>query len=233
MFAHGSKLYYDDTEIVNLTQIGDLSLEADDIDVSDHDNRFREYVKGLIEAGEIPFEGHIKSVSNAQEIFDALKATDNKEVKVVIPTDPPYAFVVQGYVKTFGFGAPHDDKIPMTGAIKCSGEPTFGASEHSNDLSALVINEELMDNELTLIPVFDGETYEYVTTADDSSTYVKVTPTADDGVITVNGTEVDSGAQTDEVALGAAGSLTNVEIRVKEENKAAKIYNVTVAREAE
>ena len=231
-FAHGTKLYIDNVEILDLTNVGDLNLEATDIDMTDHQSvdGVMEFIKGLINPGEIPFQGSIKNVSNAEAIFAALKSRDNEEIKVVFPTSPLCAFTVDGYVKTFSVGLPHDGKIAMSGSIKASGVPVFGAVEQSNNLSALVVTEETLGAALTLIPTFAAGTYEYVTTADTSSTYVKVTPTAAAGVITVNGTAVATTEESGEIALGAAGSLTEVEIKVQETDKAAKIYTVTVAR---
>ena len=101
---------------------------------------------------------------------------------------------------------------------------------YSNNLSGLTGIEEEVGGALTLVPTFAGGTYEYAVTVNTASTYIKLTPAAASGVITVNGNTVSTGTETGEIPLGAAGSITTVTIKVKETDKIARNYTLTVMR---
>lgn len=90
------------------------------------------------------------------------------------------------------------------------------------------IEENGPDDSLIFVPSFDQNVLAYSVSVDTSSTYIKLTPTASDGVITVNGAEIQSGSETSEIKINAG--LNNVYITVKEETKAPKTYTLTVAR---
>lgn len=127
--GYGATLTIGGDVIANLTQIGDIDMSTNDIDVTDHDSldAIMEYVPGLIEPGEVPIEGNF-NFAVAQLMLTKLRARENEECVITLPTTPATTFTFQGYVKGWGFGAPHDDKIPFSGAIKINGAPTLATA---------------------------------------------------------------------------------------------------------
>lgn len=127
-FANGATLKFGTTKTVTeLTMISSPVYDADDLDTTTHNNtdRFRTYIKGLIDAGEIDFEGF---GNNADiDILEPLAGTTTEQsVTITVPTDGSVTkFECNGYLKSFEVGAPHDDLIEMNGTIKVSGKPTY------------------------------------------------------------------------------------------------------------
>ncbi len=112
--------------IVELTNIGDLSMTADDIDVTSHNNRIKQYLKGQVELGEVPFSGNFLS-SQADDLLEHLTAEHTTQYqRVVVPGQLMVRF--PGYLKAYGFGVPMDGKVGMTGAIKITDELALFAS---------------------------------------------------------------------------------------------------------
>ncbi len=111
------------TLLVELTNIGDLSLTADDIDVTSHNERIKQYLKGQVELGEIPFSGNFLS-SQAPALYNHLiSASSTNEQTLEFPgsTGGDVTVAASGYLKNLGFGVPMDGKVSLTGAIKLSG----------------------------------------------------------------------------------------------------------------
>ena len=124
---------------------------------------------------------------------------------------------------------PYEGEATYSMDLQGDGQPTLTDGTLSGPLTAMVVKEETLGATLTLIPAFSGSVLEYATVADADSTYVKVTPTGP-GVIKVNGVTVATTVESGEIPLGTAGSLTKVIVSVKEENKVARNYVITVAR---
>jgi len=61
---------------------------------------------------------------------------------------------------------------------------------------------------------------------------VKLTPVAASHTIYIQGTAVDTGVQSGEIALGAAGTDTVIFIMAYESAKAPRLYRLTVTRPA-
>jgi hypothetical protein len=83
-----------------------------------------------------------------------------------------------------------------------------------------------------IVPSVANDVYQYVVSVITSTTDIVVTPTAATGVITVDGNVVTSGEASSAIALGDAGSVTEVTIVVTETSKAPKKYVLYVARAA-
>ena len=117
-----------DHTIVELTNIGEITMSADDIDVSSLADRFKQYTKGLIEPGEVAFTGNYMS-TDGPKVLEYL-ASDATTAEAIQRINVPGHFTMTfpGYVKGFGFGIPYDGKVSMSGSIKISGLATIHAS---------------------------------------------------------------------------------------------------------
>jgi len=126
-FGNGAVLKVGGTTFTELTEIGSPGYESDDIDVTTHSSKdyFMEFIKGLIDAGEIPFEGLADS-DNIDVIEPFMTTMSIQSVTVTMPTTPSISkFECNGYVKSLEISAPHDGAIEISGAIKVTGKPTF------------------------------------------------------------------------------------------------------------
>ena len=112
--------------LVEITNIGETNMTAADIDVSSHAGRVRSFLKGLIDMGEVPFTGNYQVAVGPKVTEYLTNSASTQEQRVIVPGH--FLMTFPGYVKGFGFGIPHDDKISMSGVIKISGSPTIYTS---------------------------------------------------------------------------------------------------------
>ncbi len=94
--------------------------------------------------------------------------------------------------------------------------------------------EETDGAALTFLPTFAIANLPYNVTVDTTSTWIKLTVTAAGHTITAKAAGISypltSTVQSGEIAIGAAGSVTDVVISVKETAKTAKFYTIHVYR---
>jgi hypothetical protein len=126
---------------------------------------------------------------------------------------------------------PYDDKIGVKGSLKITGKPTMYVSG-STGLSALSGIEENGGGALSLNEVVAAGTYAYTCTVNTASDWVKLTVTAASHTIYAQGTAQTTAVQGDEIALGAAGTTTDILIIVYQANKTPRLYTLTVTRPA-
>ena len=122
--GHGTTLSGASTgEIAQITNLGGMNLEADDIDTSTmaSTNAFKEHMAGMIEAGEITMQLFYEK-ANSNTIIGAVGGTAETWT-VTFPDSSTFA--CSGYIKSHGLEAPHDGAITAPAAIKLTGEPTF------------------------------------------------------------------------------------------------------------
>jgi len=113
-----------DTFQVSLTPGGAIVTFTDDGSATVNAHRagaFREFVAGLIDAGEISFEGNLIDVTQSDEIMDAIVDRDVLEFEIEFPEGEEWSF--DGIVTGFEVSAPHDGKIGFSASVKVTGEP--------------------------------------------------------------------------------------------------------------
>ena len=122
------------TTIAALTEIGEFGVgEGDDIDVTSHDSPdgYREFIRGLVDAGEISFTGQWNAaasqqlpISGAATGITTGPTTSLDFFKIVLPASLG-TWNGRGYWKSFMLNPQLDDLLEFSGAIKISGKPTF------------------------------------------------------------------------------------------------------------
>ena len=123
-FAFGTTLTLG-TSVTNLTNIGGPSMSADTIDVTDHSsaNRYREFVQGLRDGGEVSVEGNFV-YAQAVKVYNAFESNDVQSDAVIeFPNGNKITF--DCIVTSFKPSAPHDDKIAYSATLKVSGRPVL------------------------------------------------------------------------------------------------------------
>ena len=225
----GTTLKRDGNVIAELTKIGSPKLKLDTEEVTNHQSAdsYKEFIGTLLDAGEVSIEGNFIA-SDATGQIALVTDMNNKTLQAFIitfPTAVATTWTFSALVTSFEISEV-DIKgvITFKAALKVSGKPTLGVTAAGN-LSDLVVTTG------TLIPAFAAGTYEYVATIGTGETLVTITPTCAAATsIEVNGNVVATGQPSSAITLGAAGSITNATVVIKETGKMPKTYNIKLAR---
>jgi predicted secreted protein len=207
-------------------------MSADSIDITNHQStgRFREFMAGLIDGGEVPIEGFL-DVSDTNGQIKMVTDFGNGATKTAIVTGPNsiLTWTLSAFITKLKIGDhPIDGAIPYSATVKITGAPVLAiATSAGLTTPFFAISESAV-----VAPAASGSVYDYVATVLTAVTSVTVTPTASAGVITVNGNTVASGEASSAITLGAAGSITTITVVVTETNKAPKTYTIRVVRSA-
>lgn len=121
-------------QIANLTTIGEIGLESDEIDVTtlDSANDFKEYIGGAKDGGTIDLEGNIVTDDGLADLYALANSRDIKSFKIEYPkkgTETTAAFwTVTGYISSCKDGEKTvDGLLTFSAGIRVSGAPTFTA----------------------------------------------------------------------------------------------------------
>jgi len=238
-WAFGATLTRAGNAIAELTSIDWGGMTADWIDLTSHGSAggVKEGIPALIEPGELTLEGNFYGGdTNGQMALEAdLLSRTIRAYVLTFPTLAATSLSFNGYVTAFNAGPlPVDGKINFSATIHISGAATLAvtASTGMSALSGIDAGGALVFN-----PTFAIGTFDYVVDVTNARTYIKLTPTAAAHTITItapSGSEqnVSSGVQSGEVALGAAGTVNIVTVKVQESGKMPKTYTIRVNKAA-
>lgn len=122
-----------DKVIGSLTSIGEISVEADEIDVTTLDSEGAEYIQGNVSAGEVAISGYVKTNSDESQIEDMMDLVSSGDIEsweVEFPSGAKWEF--DAFVKSFGTQeASVDGLIGFNGSLRVSGLPTYTKSTAS------------------------------------------------------------------------------------------------------
>jgi len=131
----GTKLYklpnadLDETEtlrIANLTSIGAIGLESDEIDITDLDSPedYKEYIAGAKDPTTVEMEGNFKDESAMQKLMNLSNTRTVEAWRVDYPSGASWSF--NAYIKSFTDGdKTTDGLITFTSGLRITGKPTF------------------------------------------------------------------------------------------------------------
>lgn len=125
--GHGASFTIGATTVANIIAITGPDQTKDPIDIStmDSTSKFREFIGGMLDAGEITFE--INYDGSAAGTTDALNtlyvATATETMTVTFPDTSLWAAV--GFITALGHAVPFDDKITQSLTVKLTGVPTY------------------------------------------------------------------------------------------------------------
>ncbi len=231
--AFGTVLLWNYCKVVELSNISGPSQSANVIDVTSHDSDdgYDEFVAGIRSGGEISLEGNlISSDSDGQIAFHTdIQGGTKRTCYIVLPMAVGQAMTFSAIAKGFACAYPYNDKLSLSGTVQVSGKPTLLTTQ-STGISALSGIEQNETAALSIAEDVAAGTYSYTCSVNTASTWVKLTVTAASHSIYVNGTSQTTAEQGGEVALGDAGTTTNITIVVFESNKSPRIYNLAVSR---
>lgn len=233
--AKGTVLIWNYHKILEMVNISGVSQARDTIDVTNHDSAdsFREYIAGLGDGGEVSIDGNfIVGDTNGQiALHTDMQAGTVRACFLLLPMSVGDAMSFNAIAKGFEPSFPVDGKMSLTGSLKVTGKPTLLTTQ-TTGISNMTGIEENGGAALSISPAIAAGTYEYTCTVNTASTWVKLTVTAASHTIYIAGTSVASGVQSGELALGAAGTDTDIFILAYESAKAPRLYKLTVTRPA-
>ena len=118
-----------DLKIANLTSIGEIGIESDEIDTTDLDSvgGYKEFIAGSKDAGEVSIAGNIKDESNVEKMLALAESQSVEDWTVEYPSGAKWEF--KAFVKSFKDGEKSVDGLAtFTGSLRISGKPTYTKS---------------------------------------------------------------------------------------------------------
>lgn len=115
-----------DLKIANLTSIGEIGVESEEMDATDLDSPddYKESIAGLKDAGEVPIAGNIKEESNVEKMLALAESRSIEQWTVKYPSGAKWVF--KAYVKSFKDGEKTTDGLAtFTGTLRISGKPVY------------------------------------------------------------------------------------------------------------
>ncbi len=115
------------TTIGNIISIGGPELGRDSLDVSTMDStaKFREFIPGMIDAGEITMEiNYDGTAAGTGNMLSAQMTATTSSIIVSIGADSS-TWTCNGFMTGLGHAIPFDDKITQSVTIKLTGQPTY------------------------------------------------------------------------------------------------------------
>ena len=118
-----------DLKIANLTSIGEIGVESEEIDATDLDspNNYKEFIAGSKDAGEVSIAGNIKDESNVEKMLALAESQSLEEWVVEYPSGAKWTFTA--FVKSFKDGEKTTDGLAtFTASLRISGKPVYTKS---------------------------------------------------------------------------------------------------------
>lgn len=119
----------DDLKIANLTSIGEIGVESEEIDSTDLDspNNYKEFIAGSKDAGEVSLAGNIKDESNVEKMLALAESQSVEKWTVTYPSGAKWVF--NAFVKSFKDGEKTTDGLAsFTATLRISGKPVYTKS---------------------------------------------------------------------------------------------------------
>jgi len=230
--AYGVTLSWNGNTVAELTNIGGVEISNDMRDVTTHDSasRFREFIAGLADGGEVPIEGFFKYDDTTGQLAMVTDAGDGTEREAIITfPDSIATWTFDALIQRIKVGdAPVDGEIPFTATLRVTGEPVL-ATTASNNITALEITTA------TLYPTFAAATYEYSAVSTGDTCTVTATFAAGTCAMYINDSlqeNLTSEVASGQVSLGSDGDMTEIKLVVTEAGKTPVTYTIWVANEA-
>lgn len=119
----------EDLKVANLTSIGAIGLESEEIDVTDLDSPddYKEFIAGTKDAGTVDLAGNIKNEAIVSSMLALAESRSIEEWTVKYKSGATWTF--SAYVSSFKDGEKTPDGVyTFTASLRVSGKPTFTAS---------------------------------------------------------------------------------------------------------
>jgi len=118
-----------DLRIANLTSIGEIGVESEEIDTTDLDSpdNYKEFIAGSKDGGEVSVAGNIKDESNVEKMLALAESQSVEPWTVTYPSGATWKF--RAFVKSFKDGEKTTDGLATFSAtLRISGKPVYTKS---------------------------------------------------------------------------------------------------------
>jgi predicted secreted protein len=139
IFAQGTLLKLGDggspetfTTISEVRSINGPTLGADTVEVTSHDSPlgYREFIAGLLQAGELSFELNFQPTDATHDaqtgLIAAMQSRSTRNFQLVFP-GAIATWQFSAFVTRFEMGAPVDSNLKATVTLQITGQPNFAA----------------------------------------------------------------------------------------------------------
>ena len=119
----------EDLRIANLTSIGEIGVESEELDTTDMDspNDYKEVEAGMKDAGELSIAGIIKVEANVEKMLALAESRSLEDWIVTYPSGAKWEF--KAFVKSFKDGEKSTEGLATFSAtLRISGKPTYTKS---------------------------------------------------------------------------------------------------------
>ena len=120
----------EDLKLANLTSIGEIGVESEEIDATDLDSpdNYKEFIAGSKDAGEVSIAGNIKDETNVEKMLALAESQSIEEFVVTYPSGAKWTF--SAFVKSFKDGEKTPDGLAtFTASLRISGKPVYTKSK--------------------------------------------------------------------------------------------------------
>lgn len=237
-WAYGTILSRVGVPIAEIRNITAPSPKADTAEVTTHDSAggYKEFLVTLKDGGECVLEGNFYPGDAGQAALIAdFNSSTIRAYTLTLPVAMGSTLTFNGYVTSSPeIGAPVDGAVSFKATIKTTGQVAVNVTA-SNNITALTGVEETLAAAIDFIPNFLATVYTYgVDGIDTASDWITLNATfaAGIGTVTCLGVVINilSTIDSGQIVIGAANSITDVVISIKETNKVAKVYTIHVTR---
>ena len=234
--AFGTTLSWNGGLVAEVREFNNLPQRViDALSVFSHDSLAGadEIIGGMIKEGPLDITGvWVPGDTDGQIAMYADSATKTKRATVItFPTALGTTLTFTGLITNIGLTAPINGEAAFRATIQPSGLVALGVTA-STGLTTLT-GADSAAGALDFVPNFATGTLVYVVPVATGITYVKLTP-AGAGTITITSggatQVVPTTTESAQIPLGAAQTVTEIEIEVKEASKAAVVYTIYVSR---
>lgn len=142
MIGHGTRVAILDSNasppdyvtVAEVTNVTPASLARDAIDVThvQSPDKWREFIPGLRDAGEVTFEmNFIPKGDGFSQILASFNSDEVQTLRITFPDgtggspDDATVWIISGFITAFEPDAPVDDKMSASVTMKLSGKPEF------------------------------------------------------------------------------------------------------------
>lgn len=218
------------TPIAEITSLTPPSFNSETIDVTNHDSigRMAEFIGGMRSSDDVKVTCNYIVNDPGQVLLLADQADGLVHAyTLVFPTAWGASFNFSAVVLKCGVSpfTAKGDAVQLETILKVSGAVTLNKTLSAGLTTPFFAFTPAGVN----VPAASATPGTYVNNQVTETTSVVVKPTGT-GVLTVNGAVVGTGVDSSAIALGVAGSITDVTIIQQETGKVSKTYLVHVAR---
>lgn len=116
----------EDLKLANLTSIGEIGVESEEIDTTDLDSpdNYKEFIAGSKDAGEVSIAGNIKDEANVEKMLALAESQSLEQFTVTYPSGAKWVF--KAFVKSFKDGEKTTEGVAtFTATLRISGKPVY------------------------------------------------------------------------------------------------------------